>query len=58
MKFEVKQERTFVTWLTIEANTIEEANANYEEMRKDGTAFSEELEQCNIDNDVVTIFKP
>jgi hypothetical protein len=58
MEFQIKQERTYTTWLTIEANTIEEAEVKYLQMRDEGTTFSEELEQCNVDNEDYTIFKP
>lgn len=56
MKFQIKQERTYTTWLTIEANSEAEAEAKYLEMREDGSAYAEELEQCNVDNEDYSIY--
>lgn len=58
MEFRIKQERTYITWLTIEANTIEEAEEKYLQMRDEGTTFSEELDACIIENEDYRIFKP
>jgi hypothetical protein len=49
MIFIIKQERTYTTYLSVEADSIEEAEAEYLHMVSNGVAYHEELEQMNID---------
>lgn len=56
MEFQIKQVRTYTTWLTIEANSKAEAEAMYLEMVFNGTAFNGELEQMNIDGEDYSIY--
>lgn len=56
MQFRVKQERTYTTWLTIEADTKEEAESKYLTLLGDGTAYNEELEQMDVGNETYEIY--
>lgn len=55
-KFRVKQERTYTTWLTIEADSKENAEEIYLKMVDDGTAYSLELEQMNVGDEDYEIY--
>ena len=44
MKFRIRQQRTYTTWLTIEADNYDEAESKYLDMVYDGSAYHEELE--------------
>lgn len=57
MKFRIKQERTYTTWLTIEADNYDEAEAKYLEMVYNGSAYHEELEQMNVGDENYEIYK-
>lgn len=48
MIYRVKQQRTYTTWLTIEADNMEEAEAKYQQMLDDGSAYDKELEQMDV----------
>lgn len=56
MEFRIKQVRTYTTWLTIEADNIEEAEKKYGEMLDDGSAYDQELEQMNVDGEDYEIY--
>jgi hypothetical protein len=56
MEFQIKQVRTYTTWLTIEATSKAEAETKYLEMVFHGTAFNEELEQMNVDGEDYSIY--
>jgi hypothetical protein len=56
MKYQIKQQRTYTTWLTIEASSEAEAEAKYLEMVDNGTAYDQELEQMNVDGEDYTIY--
>lgn len=56
MQFQIKQERTYTTWLTIEADSQTEAEAKYLQMVEEGTAYEQELEQMNVDGEDYTIY--
>ena len=51
MIYRVKQQRTYTTWLTIEADNMEEAEAKYQQMLDDGSAYHQELEQMDVDDE-------
>lgn len=56
MEFRIKQVRTYTTWLTIEADTIEEAEKKYGEMLDDGSAYDQELQQMSVDGEDYEIY--
>lgn len=56
MQYRIKQERTYVTWLTVEADNYDEAETKYFDMVLDGTAYHQELEQMNIESDDYVIY--
>ena len=56
MQFQIKQERTYTTWLTIEADSQTEAEVKYLQMVEEGTAYEKELEQMNVDGEDYTIY--
>lgn len=56
-KFRVKQERTYTTWLTIEAETRKQAEEKYWDMVETGEAYSEELNQMEVGNETYEIYR-
>lgn len=48
--YQIRQERTYVTWLTVEASSESEAESKYFELVANGTAHKEELKQMNVDD--------
>jgi hypothetical protein len=56
MKYSVRQKRTYTTWLTIEADSLEEAEQSYLTMVDDGSAYDQELEQMDVDNESYEIY--
>jgi hypothetical protein len=56
-KFRVKQERTYTTWLTIEAETRDEAEKKYWQMMEDGEAYHQELKQMDVGDETYTIYR-
>jgi acyl-CoA-binding protein len=56
MQYQIKQERTYTTWLTIEADSQAEAEAKYLQMVEEGTSYEQELEQMNVDGEDYTIY--
>jgi len=55
MKYTIKQQRTYTTYLTIEANNEAEAEKKYLELLDEGVAYEQELEQMNVDGEDYTI---
>lgn len=56
MQYRIKQERTYTTWLTVEADSYDEAEAKYFEMMLSGIVYNEELEQMDVSNDTYEIY--
>ena len=56
MMYRVRQERTYITWLTVEANSESEAESKYFELITNGTAYDEELKQMNVDDESYEIY--
>jgi len=56
-KFRVKLERTYTTWLTIEAETRDEAEKKYLQMVNDGEVYNQELKQMGGVEDTYTIYR-
>ena len=57
MKYRIKQQRTYTTWLTVEADNHDEAESKYLDMVADGSAYHEELEQMNVGDEDYEIYK-
>jgi len=53
--YNIKQTRTYVTRVTIEAESKDEAEKKYESLVEDGTIYQLELEQMEIRDDKVVI---
>lgn len=56
MIYQVRQERTYITWLKVEANSESEAESKYFELVTNGTAYDEELKQMNVDDESYEIY--
>lgn len=56
-KFRVKLERTYVTWLTIEAESRKQAEEKYWEMVEEGEAYHQELKQMDVGDETYTIYR-
>jgi hypothetical protein len=56
MTYQIRQERTYITWLTVEANSESEAESRYLELIANGTAYDEELKQMNVDDENYEIY--
>jgi len=48
MKYYIEQQRTYTTWLVVEADNYDEAETKYLELVENGTAYDEELKQMNV----------
>ena len=56
MEYRIKQERTYTTWLTVKADSHDEAESKYLDMIADGSAYNEELEQMNVGDETYEIY--
>lgn len=55
MKYTIIQTRTYRTTLVVEADSIQDAENKYFELRANGIAFDAELEQMDIDEETFNI---
>lgn len=58
MKYEIKYKREWFTYVTIDANSQDEAQEKLNEMLEDYSFYEEELNQSNVESEgIVSITK-
>jgi hypothetical protein len=58
MQYEIKYKREWFTYVTIEAESQDEAQQKFNEMLDNGDVYEIELDQCNVQSEGIVSIVP